>query len=76
MQRGGREDEDPYARRAREALLQALKVHGNRPLYTVDSSQLTVPVRVHRGGHAMICQGIRNGEPVAIKVSLFSTVAD
>lgn len=67
-QKGGHDDEDPYARQAREALLRALQVRGNRPLYTVDSSELTVPVRVHHGGHAMICQGIRDGLPVAIKV--------
>jgi hypothetical protein len=69
LQKGGHDDEDPYARQAREALLRALQVRGNRPLYTVDSSELTVPLRVHHGGHAMICQGIRDGLPVAIKVS-------
>lgn len=57
-------------RQAREALLAALRVRGNRPLYTMDSSELTVPVRVHSGGHAIIMQGIRDGEPVAVKVCI------
>lgn len=64
------EDEEPYVRKAREALLAALRVRGERPLYSMDPSELTVPVRVHSGGHATIMQGIRDGELVAVKVRL------
>ncbi|KAF9512258.1 hypothetical protein BS47DRAFT_1345645 [Hydnum rufescens UP504] len=33
----------------------------------MDSSELTVPIEVHRGDHAIICKGVRAGRTVAIK---------
>ena len=53
---------------ARTKLIEALgNYKGDRPLFSIDSSELTVPVEVHRGDHATICKGVRNGQDVAIK---------
>jgi len=66
MQQG--QQEDPDVREAREKLIQALEGYrGDRPLFSIDSSELTVPVEIHRGDHAVICKGIRAGRTVAIK---------
>lgn len=61
-------NEEAYEKVAREALLKALRGRGNRPLYTLDPGELTAPVKVHHGGHAVILQGFRDGRSVAIKV--------
>lgn len=60
-------DDDPVTRESREKLAKALTVRGNLPLFTVDPVDLTVPIRVYEGGHATICQGLRDGQKVAIK---------
>lgn len=53
-------------------LLRALEIHGNKPLWSIDSSTLTTPIggntRGHRGSHSWVYPSMREGKKVAIKV--------
>ncbi|KAF8324078.1 hypothetical protein DL93DRAFT_91401 [Clavulina sp. PMI_390] len=62
--------ESPEMREAREGLMKAIQQRGSKPIFTIDSSELTAPVEHCWGSHAVILRGIRNGEYVAIKVSV------
>lgn len=55
---------------AQQALIKAIENRKDLPLFTVDPAELTVPTESpnHRGVHARIYKGIRDGKLVAIKV--------
>ncbi|KAF8321221.1 kinase-like protein [Clavulina sp. PMI_390] len=67
--------ETPEMRDARQGLMKAIQQRGSKAIFTIDPSELTVPVEYHWGSHAYILRGVRNNQSVALKQLQFENTS-